>query len=201
MQRWTIPDWVAEGITPVGEKGTPTNPGPFENLPKKAPIMKDAGIVNRDVAAHVNAPRSASTTSYVRKPGWANMPENAPPQAPATGPVTPQEPPWAARGRAVKANPRPATEIAPTAPETPATATVGGRPTNTEEFLTNLVKKPIWTPEDATDIKNAFGGDGLMHPGEGQTQYRARLMGMIRSSRAAQGMKDIESYPAPKGRP
>jgi hypothetical protein len=88
------------------------------------------------------------------------------------------------------------------APRTPrAEAPVTGeRPTDTEAFLTNLVKKPVWTPEDMADARNAFGPDGAMRPGEGLTQYRARLMGMIRSSRAARQMVDIESYPAPQGK-
>ena len=37
MQRWTMPDWVMETVTPAGEKGTITNPGPFNDLPAKMP--------------------------------------------------------------------------------------------------------------------------------------------------------------------
>jgi hypothetical protein len=120
MQRWTIPDWVTQGITPAGEKGTAVNPGPFENLPKKAPVMSDIDAVNRDVTARSNAPVSTSTTSHLRKPGWVGVPEaaSAPVRAPAP---TPGEPPWAARTARVKANPRPVGEIAPTASVEPGT--------------------------------------------------------------------------------
>jgi hypothetical protein len=124
MQRWTIPDWLTEGITPAGEKGTLTNPGPFENLPKRAPVISDIDAVNRDVAARAGAPKSTSTTSYVRKPTWSNVPKSPAP-APTRAPVQmPSERPWDARAARVRANPRPAPEVPAEASQMPGTGTL-----------------------------------------------------------------------------
>jgi hypothetical protein len=69
----------------------------------------------------------------------------------------------------------------------------GMRPTETEQNLTRLFKKRIWTPQDFRDAVQAMGPDAYRRGGEGTAAYQARIMGMIRSSRAARGMPDIES--------
>lgn len=71
----------------------------------------------------------------------------------------------------------------------------GVRPTETEQTLTRLFKKRVWTPADEVDARNALGPEAVRRPGEGFQKYQARVMGMIRSSRAAIGMEDIESGP------
>src|ERR1019366_5081675 len=63
----------------------------------------------------------------------------------------------------------------------------GMRPTETEQTLTRLFKKRVWTPADMVDARNALGPDAVQRPGEGYQRYQARVMGMIRSSRAAIG--------------
>lgn len=76
----------------------------------------------------------------------------------------------------------------------------GIRPTETEQTLTNLFKKRIWTPEDFKDAVNAMGPRAYRLPGEGQVEYQARVMGMIRSPRAGIGMEDAESGPVAAAR-
>jgi hypothetical protein len=75
------------------------------------------------------------------------------------------------------------------------------RPTETEKTLTRLFKKRIWTPTDEVDARNALGPDAYRRKGEGNAAYQARVMGMIRSSRAATGMTDIESGPTISSKP
>lgn len=75
------------------------------------------------------------------------------------------------------------------------------RPSVTEEFATNLAKKAIWTPEDVEYARKIWGEDANIKIGEGQAHYRARLLGMVRSGRAAIGMSETESGPSTRGIP
>ena len=70
------------------------------------------------------------------------------------------------------------------------------RPTETEMRLTQLAKRRIWTPEDFRDAVREIGSSALRKPGEGIAEHQARVMGLIRSQRAAIGMEDIESGPS-----
>jgi hypothetical protein len=86
-------------------------------------------------------------------------------------------------------------EVAKVQAKAPASRPSGSglRPTETEQNLTRLFKKRIWTPDDFREAISAMGPEAYRRPGEGTAKYQARVMGMIRSSRAAQGMSDIES--------
>jgi hypothetical protein len=171
MQRWTIPDWVMETVTPAGEKGTVTNPGPFNDLPKRAPVMSDEDIVNRDVSARVNMPQTTSPRpGSNRNPTWKTVVPNvtnsvSAPEAPAVS----QEPPWAARAARVRANPPPAAEVPAMASETPGTGRSGRMP---EPFVpivaTPEEERALEQQRRVLALRNKVAGE--YHAAEGSTR-------------------------------
>lgn len=79
LQRWVVPDWMI----PKGEKGSPTNPGWFADLPSKMPKMSEP---EAELGSAAN-------------PGWVaplpnTMPKPPAPAAPELG--SPQNPGWVA---------------------------------------------------------------------------------------------------------
>ena len=186
--------------------------GRATKLPSRIPKSKNAPTIDPDTAATISKPGGGPTLS--RTPAWktatANMPP--PPDIAAAAPtaaapaVTPAATPVATV--AAPAAPAPTSLDAAIEARTAARAAnaakvaesskldeaiAANRPTDTEQTLTRLVKKRIWTPDDFRDAVNALGRDGLRRPSEGQSAYQARVMGMIRSSRAAVGMADSGS--------
>ena len=68
----------------------------------------------------------------------------------------------------------------------------GLRPSESEEELTNLVRRPILTPQEAALEKLRLGGKSIVIPGEGTMGREARLLGSVRARRAARGMEEPE---------
>lgn len=85
---------------------------------------------------------------------------------------------------------RPVVEVM--APEAEQAATSGVRPSPSEEGATNLVRKMIVTPEEAKSEIQALGKRAFAKAGEGIQERQARLLGLIRARRAAQGMVEPE---------
>jgi len=84
----------------------------------------------------------------------------------------------------------------------------GARPTASEQFLTNLTKKSILTPEEDAQGQRYFGEKWNPRKGEGPQGRIARLLGLVRAGRSAVGMQDTSFGPmtpppeptAPSGR-
>jgi len=96
-----------------------------------------------------------------------------------------------AAGRAREVETAAEAEVRKLPPERPRTS--GVRPTASEKFLTNLVKKDIWSPQDLREIRAQLGDDAMPRFREAPTAYRARILGLIRAGRAARGMRDLPS--------
>jgi hypothetical protein len=77
-----------------------------------------------------------------------------------------------------------------------AAAASGIRPTDSEQFLTSLTKKPIISVEDDAQGRRYFGNSWKLKPGEGHQERVSRLLGLVRSGRSAQGMADTSIGPS-----
>jgi predicted nucleic acid-binding Zn-ribbon protein len=78
-------------------------------------------------------------------------------------------------------------------PERPSGS--GRRPTASEQFLTNLTKKPLISLDDDAQGRRYFGKDWELRQGEGHQGRVSRLLGTIRAGRSAQGMRDTSIGP------
>jgi|ERR1700734_903678 len=73
LQKWTIPDW----LIPKGEKGTPTNPGPFNEIPTK--IKPGSQIPSVGSAAQESGYYPSVTKVPIRpEPPYRLTPESVP---------------------------------------------------------------------------------------------------------------------------
>lgn len=66
----------------------------------------------------------------------------------------------------------------------------GIRPSESERTATNLVRKPILSPEEYEQEQRLLGKKAALKPGEGTAGREARLLGTVRARRAARGMKE-----------
>lgn len=66
----------------------------------------------------------------------------------------------------------------------------GIRPSETERTATNLVRKPILSPEEYAQEQRLLGNKASLKEGEGLRSREARLLGTVRARRAARGMKE-----------
>lgn len=71
-----------------------------------------------------------------------------------------------------------------------------GRPTSSEEHLTTLIKKNILSPSEFQTLRQHFGADAMPRAGEMNTAWQSRMLGLLRSTRAARGMADVSSGPS-----
>jgi len=71
----------------------------------------------------------------------------------------------------------------------------GARPTATEQFLTNLTKKSVLTPEEDAQGQRYFGERWKLKQNEGPVGRIARLLGVVRAGRKAVGMEDTSFGP------
>lgn len=202
---------MPEAPEPVDELEQAIKEGRAKKLSTTVPKPKTPPTIDKDTAARISRPEPGPILS--RTPAWKTATANMPPPpdiaaatpTTATPAVTPAATPVAT---AAPAAPAPTSLDAAIEARTAARAAnaakvaesskldeaiAANRPTDTEQTLTRLVKKRIWTPDDFRDAVNALGRDGLRRPSEGQSAYQARVMGMIRSSRAAVGMADSGS--------
>jgi len=160
-------------IDPATER-TISGPAPARTL-RNPPWKTIAPVTGGSGAAATAEAAPARIT-----PPWETRAANRPAATTATAPTTPTE----ASSTSGKTSYREPT-ISPS----------GVRPSMTEQYATYLAKKPIWSPVEEQFARRIWGEDARIRPGEGQSKYRARLLGMVRSGRAAIGMQDVESGP------
>lgn len=84
--------------------------------------------------------------------------------------------------------------VAKLPPERPGSSDV--RPTASEKYLTQLIKKTIISPNEYATLRQELGADAAPMRGESHGRWQARVLGLIRSGRAARGMRDITSGPS-----
>jgi hypothetical protein len=137
MQRWTVPDWMI----PKGDVGTPTNPGPFMEIPGRMP--KPAAIPEPvdPVAAAVKS-RTAAWLPARIKP---QAPPETPPASPFAG-MTPSAGPGVPKG--------PATLFPPAATSRNVTAPM--QPTFVSKF-----EAPAQQPTPFTAQPEAQSAEGI----------------------------------------
>lgn len=203
-------------IEPATEK-TISGPAPARTLRnppwKVAPVKGGSGATSSSVIDSLPSKYGVSQAGVdAFKQGEASAAARAAPTVPIA-PAAPTEaapatitPPWKSRAARNAAQPQPTTITPPPAAEAPSATgktpyreptvpSSGIRPSMTEQYATFLAKKPIWSPAEEQFARRIWGEDANIRSGEGQSKYRARLLGMVRSGRAAVGMQDVESGP------
>jgi hypothetical protein len=79
-------------------------------------------------------------------------------------------------------------------PERPGSS--GVRPSASEKYLTQLIKKNIISPSEYATLRQELGADATPMQGESHGRWQSRVLGLVRSGRAARGMRDIPSGPS-----
>jgi hypothetical protein len=82
-----------------------------------------------------------------------------------------------------------------TASRTATRASSGSRPSDAEEYITQLMHKPILTEDEFADTEKILGPQARIKPGEGTAAWRARVLGLVRAGRASRGMREPGSFP------
>lgn len=68
----------------------------------------------------------------------------------------------------------------------------GVRPSPSEVRVTELIRKPILTPEEASFLERQLGPNWKLKRGQGITEMQASQLGTVRARRAARGMREPE---------
>lgn len=66
----------------------------------------------------------------------------------------------------------------------------GVRPSISEARVTELIRKPVLTPDEAKELERALGPKWKVMRGKGLIQHQAEVLGVVRARRAAQGMPE-----------
>lgn len=87
------------------------------------------------------------------------------------------------------------TRTLPVSPESSALDTnmvgsSGVRPSISEARVTELIRKPVLTPDEAKELERALGPKWKVMRGKGLIQHQAEVLGLVRARRAAQGMPE-----------
>lgn len=77
-----------------------------------------------------------------------------------------------------------------------ATIAAGKRPSEAEEYITNLMHKSVLTPEEFENTEKILGSQAKMRPDEGIATWRARILGLVRAGRSAKEMPEPPSFPS-----
>lgn len=134
---------------------------------------KDAAEAEADAAKHKPSP---GVVRSMPKYGGRYSPEESAPSYAGKG----------TRGK-LSAPPKPSAQAG--AGEG-ATGASGLRPSASEARITELIRKPVLTPDEAAELERALGPKWKLMRGKGLMQHQAENLGTVRARRAARGMSE-----------
>lgn len=167
---------VVERLIPKGDVGTPTNPGPFAELPMKLNKAAQAKMAGEGPEPFKPFKPSPNVKSMLRSRVTSE-------------PGVPKGPSYAGGAKKVQGGMAPK-RVAPSAPE--SEGLLGNRPSISEARLTELLRKPVVSPAEAAELEKAFGPNWRIKRNEGIIGGQSRQLGLLRARRASRGMEEPE---------